>query len=103
MSKPRWKISHKLYNGESRIEWSDEAFEVHVNDRLQAVLNQSMDNFSERNYFEPRHVDYFLKTSSGMSVITVKMLKKKFNKFIMKYEDEDVICFVTEINRSSEP
>ena len=99
MSKPSWKIIHNLYNGESRtISWSEEAFKVDESDSLLAVFNESMDNFMhEKYYFDHNHVGHFLFTSLGMSVITEEMLKEKFNEFIMKYKDEDVICFVTEI------
>ena len=107
MSKPSWIISHNLYDGDGRshmISWSEEAFDVRESDSLLRVFNESMDNFMlEKGLFEKRHVGHFLMTSSGMSVVTVEMLKEKFNEFIGKYKDEDVVCFFTEIIGSSEP
>ena len=98
MSKPSWKISHNLYLADGKmISWSEEAFEVLETDLLQWVLNKSVDNFmQEKGHFKHHHIGYFLLTSNGMIMLTVEMLKEKFNEFIGKYKDEEVLCFLNE-------
>ena len=100
MKYSNWCIFHKLYDSDGRkiSQWSESAFHVHKRDSVLGILNESKNNlWHEKVCFSEHRCNYFLLSSNGMNKITDDKLEENFNDFIGRYQDEKMVCFLTEI------